>query len=364
MLVKEIIYAIEEKIPVEYQEDYDNSGLQVGDANSQLNSVLLTLDVTGETISEAVKLKAGLIISHHPLIFHGLKNISYSNVTGKIISDAIKNNIAIYSCHTNLDSAWEGLNTFLAAKLGLTDITILFPRPGFLKKLVTFVPSDKAAGLRQALFSAGAGVIGDYDSCSYNLEGYGTFRGSEDTNPYVGQKGKLHSEKETRIEVIFPVNIKDKIISALVKNHPYEEPAYDIYPLENKWDRLGAGVAGSLENHLSGEEFLKLVKEVFGCEKLRYSGFTGEKIKKVAFCSGSGSSLLNEAIAQGAQAFVTSDVRYHSFIDAGGKLLLIDAGHFETEQFSVNLIYNILIKKFPNFAVHFSKKSKNPVNYF
>ena len=364
MKIKEIVLRIEELAPLSFQESYDNAGMQVGDVENEISSVLLTLDVTEEVIDEAINKQAGLIISHHPLIFGGIKKLTGKSLTERIVIKAVKNNIAIYSAHTNLDSAWNGINTQLATQLNLEGISILQHTVGALKKLVTFVPAEHAAKLREALFQAGAGHIGNYDSCSFNIDGQGTFKGNEETNPFVGKKGELHVETETRIETIFPQHLKNKIISTLLKNHPYEEVAFDIYPLENKFEKQGMGAIGNLPIELTEDEFLTLVKTKLHCTYIRHSTKTGKKIKKVAVCGGSGSFLIQEAMAENADALVTGDIKYHQFSEPENRLLLVDAGHFETERHSVEIFYEFLIKKFPTFAFYFSEVNTNPVNYF
>lgn len=364
MKIKEIIKVIEESAPLTFQENYDNAGMQVGNYEQEAESVLLALDVTEEVLKEAVLKKAGLIISHHPVIFGRINKLTGKTLSERIVIEAIKNNIAIYSAHTNLDSSWNGVNIKLAEKLGLVNISVLKPVSGTLKKLVTFVPSKHVEKVRKSLFDAGAGHIGNYDSCSYNIEGKGTFRGSDETNPFVGKKGELHFEPETRIETVFPGHLMHKIVSALLENHPYEEVAYDIYPLDNSYNRQGMGAIGELTSSINEHEFLTKVKSDLNCSFLKHSRLTGKRIKKVAVCGGSGSSLLPDAIISGAQAFITGDVKYHSFFEPENSLLLVDAGHFETEHHTVEIFYDLLKKNFPTFAIYFSEVNTNPVNYF
>jgi len=363
MKIKEIIAVIEELAPVSYQESYDNTGMQIGNPDKEINSVLLTLDVTEKVVSEAIGKKAGLIISHHPVIFGQINKISGHTVAERIIIKAIKNDIAIYSCHTNLDSTWNGLNIKLAEKLGLTDVKILKPVTGTLKKIVTFVPTEYAEKLRIALFNAGAGQIGNYDSCSYNIEGKGTYKAGENTTPFIGKKGELHTEPEIRIETIFPLHLKNNILAALIANHPYEEVAYDIYSLDNSFNRQGIGAIGSFQDAIDERIFLSQIKHTLNCKFIKYSALTGKKIKKVAVCGGSGSSLISDALALNADAFITADLKYHQFQEPENKMLLVDAGHFETEYHALEIFYELIIKKFPTFALYFSKANINPVNY-
>lgn len=364
MKIKDIIQVIEKLAPLSFQESYDNAGLQVGSPENEIKAVLLTVDVTEEIIEEAKRKNADLIICHHPVIFGGIKKLTGKNAVERIIIEAVKNNIAIYASHTNLDSAWGGVNIRLAEKLGLKEISILKPVSGTLKKLVTFVPIEQLEKVRLALFEAGAGNIGNYDSCSYNIEGKGTFRAGEGTTPFVGKKGELHTEPEIRIETIFPSHLKNKIISALLSSHPYEEVAYDIYPLENSFERQGIGAQGFLKENLSETGFLTMVKEKLNCQYVRHSPLTGKTIKKVALCGGGGSFLISDAISSGADVFITGDLKYHQFFEPENKLLLIDAGHFETENQAMEIFYELLLKSFPTFAFYFSELNTNPVNHF
>ena len=322
------------------------------------------IDVTEETIAEAVRLKANLIISHHPVIFTGIKSITGRNYTERIILESIRNNIALYAAHTNIDNSYRGVNMKICDKLGLTDCSILAPLSGQLVKIITFVPFEYAETVRNAMFEAGAGQIGNYENCSYNLEGKGTFRGDDNTNPFAGERGKLHFEKEIRIETIAPAYLKDNVIKSMIAAHPYEEVAYDIYPLANEWLTAGAGMIGVLENDISAKDFLTTLKEVFGIPVVRYAGNDTKKIKKVAVCGGAGSFLTRNAIRMGADAFVTGDIKYHQFFDAEDQLLLCDIGHFESEQFTKEIFYDLLTKNLSNFAVHLSKVVTNPIKYY
>ncbi|MBN2273506.1 MAG: Nif3-like dinuclear metal center hexameric protein [Bacteroidales bacterium] len=364
MRLSEIIKALEELAPPVYKESYDNVGLMTGDPQEEIRAALLAVDITEEVLEEALANNINLIISHHPLIFTPLKSITGKTGVEKILLRAIRKNIALLCAHTNLDNVDAGVNRKLSEKLGLTNARILDPVSGELRKLVTFVPPDYADKVRTALFNAGAGHIGKYDQCSYNLEGTGTFRGSAEARPFVGEKGKLHFEKEIRIETVFPKALTSKVVKSLLSAHPYEEAAYDIYPLDNVYQLTGAGMIGELGSPMEAGAFLKHVKTSLGCQFIRYSGSPSHKIKTVACCGGSGSSLIQKAIVSGADAFVTGDIKYHQFLDAAGDILLIDAGHFETEQFTNEIFYEFLIKKFPNFAIRFSKVNTNPIKYY
>lgn len=364
MQIQELISALEVSAPFSLQEDYDNSGLQAGDPGKEIRRALVCLDVTMEVMEEAREKGCDLVISHHPLIFKGIKRITGAHPTERILMDAIRNDIAILSVHTNLDHARFGVNHMLAKKLGLERTRVLQPASGMLKKLVTFCPAAHADAVRQALFGAGAGQIGDYDSCSYNLEGTGTFRGGDATNPFVGKSGELHREPETRIETIFPVYLQKAVLEAMISAHPYEEVAYDVYPLDNPFDRVGAGLAGWLPEALPEKEFLSLLKEILGTPVLRHSRLPGRPVGMVALCGGSGGFLLERAMGAGADAFVTADLKYHQFFEAQDRMLLVDAGHYETEQFTKELLHEIINKKMINFALLISEVNTNPIRYF
>jgi len=363
MQVKEITTFIESLSPLAWQESYDNAGLAIGNPEDEIHGVLLTLDITEEVVDEAIHLNLNMIISHHPLIFSGLKKINGKNETERCVVKAIKNNIAIYSAHTNLDSVYGGVNSKICEKLGLTNCRILSPAEQQLKKLVTFVPVADAEKVRNAVFEAGAGNIGNYDRCSFNTDGTGTFRGNELTNPYVGKRGELHFEKETRFETIFPKYLQHKIISALLKAHPYEEVAYDIYPLDNVHPRVGIGMVGELTEAVDEIDFLRSVKTIFACQVIKHTALLHKKVKKVAVTGGAGSNYLRVAIAAKADVFITGDFKYHQFFEAENKILIADIGHFESEQFSKELFYELLTKKFPTFAVRLSEVETNPVRY-
>jgi dinuclear metal center YbgI/SA1388 family protein len=364
MKINDIVDYIESLFPKALQESYDNSGLITGNRNDEVKAILLALDVTEVVLEEAIRKGVNVIISHHPAIFQPLKRFTGENASERILIKALQNKIALFSAHTNLDNQIKGLNERLALALGLQKSEILSPLKGHLQKLVTFVPSDQADKVRAAIFAAGSGHIGEYDMCSFNVDGTGTFRPSELSNPYAGEKGKLHRENEVRIETIMPSFLHQKVIQALIESHPYEEVAYDIYALENQWMQNGAGRIGFLEKELKEIEFLELVKKELHAGMLRHSSLTGKMIRKAAVCGGSGSFLIQQAIAAGADVLVSADFKYHQFFEGGKKILLIDAGHFETEQFALQLFYDVLIKKIPNFAVHFSESAINPVNYY
>lgn len=364
MKINSITTHFQEIAPSALKESYDNVGLLIGNPDEDISSALICLDVTDEVMDEAVKHGCDLIISHHPLIFGGLSKITGRNAAERLVVRAIRENIAVYAVHTNLDNMLNGVNAMLCKKLGLSNTGILQALEGKLNKLVTFCPGDHADKVREALFNAGGGHIGNYDSCSYNLEGYGTFRGGENTNPFVGEKGKLHRENETRIEVIFPEYLRSKLLAALRQSHPYEEVAFDIYPLMNVFEQAGAGMIGVLDQEMGEEEFMLHVKNILGTKVIRHSALTGRRVRSVAVCGGSGAFLIGKAMAAGADVFITADMKYHQFFDADGRMLIADAGHYETEQFTKELLYNVLNEKFPTFALRISHCNTNAVHYF
>jgi dinuclear metal center YbgI/SA1388 family protein len=362
--IKDIIEELETTAPGAFQEDYDNSGLIIGNMNTEVSKALVCLDCTEEIIDEAIAKNCNLVIAHHPIIFRGLKRLNGNTYVERTIIKALKNDIAIYAIHTNLDNVLQnGVNTKIAEKLKLEKLKILDSKSDKLAKLVTFVPRDNAQIVREALFNAGAGKIGNYDSCSFNTEGKGTFKGNENSNPFAGMRNELHTESETRIETIFPIHIKSKIISSLIAAHPYEEVAYDIVLLENDWLEVGSGIVGELKEEMKSSDFLKLLKKNLNLNVVKYTDYT-KPIKKVAICGGSGSFLLSKALKVEADVFVTSDFKYHEFFDAEGKIMICDVGHYESEQFTPELIIEIIQKKFANFAAVLTETNTNPVNYY
>jgi dinuclear metal center YbgI/SA1388 family protein len=363
MTVREVTSILESFAPLAFQEVYDNSGLIVGDANMEVTGVLLTIDVTPQVVAEAVAGGANLIVAHHPVIFKGLKRITGKSYVEQVVVNAIKNNIAIYAAHTNIDSVQGGVSFKMAEVLGLTSTQVLSPLTGQLVKLVTFVPTKYAEAVRQAMFNAGAGVIGNYDSCSFNIQGQGTFRAGDGTNPFVGEKGKIHFEPEVRVETIVPRHILNAVVKAMVEAHPYEEVAYDVYPLDLPYKKVGLGVVGDLPEPMNTIDFVKHVKQQFGAPCVRYTNPVKDFISRVAICGGSAISLLNDAIAANADVFITADVKYHQFFDAENRIVILDIGHFESEQFTIDIFYDLLSKKISNFAVLKSKVRTNPINY-
>lgn len=364
MKIKELFAYLEEMCPLSYQESYDNCGLITGDKEKNITGVLLCLDSTEDVLKEAVKLGCNVIIAHHPILFSPIKKLTGKTYSERTLIYAIKHDLCIYAMHTNLDNIRLGVNNKIAQKIGIKNLSILSPKEGLLQKIVTYCPLNKANEVRSALFEAGAGKIGNYDECSFTVEGTGTFKAGENTNPHVGTKHRRHYEKEERIEVLYPFNIENKVITSLLKAHPYEEVAYDIYNLQMTHPQVGSGIIGEFEKPLIEKDFLTLLKKNMKLSCIRYTPFTGKKVKKVAICGGSGSFLLSNAINSGADAFVTADFKYHQFFDAEGKILIADIGHYESEQFTPEIVHELIKEKFTTFATRISKTSTNPVNYF
>ncbi len=364
MKLSQLTSYLESLAPLAYQEDYDNSGLIVGNPEAEVLQALISLDCTEAIVDEAIAKGCQAIISHHPIVFRGLKKFTGKTYVERVVAKAIKNDIAIYAIHTNLDNVSEGVNARICENLELTNLRILAPKNGLLKKLVTYVPEEKAEQVRNALFHAGAGNIGNYSECSFNGEGTGTFKGGENSSPYVGEAGKRQYENEVRIETVYPATIESKLLMALFLAHPYEEVAYDLYNLTNQHQQVGSGMIGELEEEISEEEFLLVIRQNMAARVIRHTALTGKKVKRVAVCGGAGGSLLKNAIAAGADFFVTADYKYHEFFDAEGRIVIADIGHFESEQFTSQLLYEIIKKKFPNFAVRLTEINTNPVKYF
>lgn len=363
MLLKDLINYIENIVPLPYQESYDNSGLVTGDKNREVTSALVTLDITEEVIDEAVSLDCDLIICHHPLIFKGIKRITGGNEVERCLIKAIKNDLAIYAVHTNLDSITGGVNSKICEKIGLENCRILSPAKNQLLKLVTFIPENHLEIVRTALFAAGAGEIGNYGQCSFSAPGAGTFSGNEASTPFVGTKGMLHTEPEMRLEVILPRHLTSKVVATLTNSHPYEEVAYDLLPIENELLTVGAGMIGTLPVACDELSLLTRIKEIFGCHVIRHTPLLNKKISKIALCGGSGSFLTGKAIAEGAELFLTADFKYHDFFEADKRIVLADIGHYESEQFTKEVLKEIVLKKFPTFALRLSDVKTNPVSY-
>jgi len=363
MKINEVINYLEAIAPPNLQEDYDNSGLLVGNKDKKVNGILICLDSTEQIIDEAIEKGCNLVIAHHPIVFSGLKKFTASNYIEKTIIKAIKNDINIYAFHTNLDNLINGVNSKLANLLELQNIRILKPKENQLVKISVFVPINNADNIRNAMFNAGAGNIGNYSNCSFNNEGQGSFMANKDSKPYVGVAEKLHFEKEVKIEVIVPVHLKNIVIKQMIESHPYEEVAYDIYSLENIHSKIGAGIIGELDNEISSKNFLLQIKERLNISSIRHTKLCKDNIKTVALCGGSGSFLLKNAIKQNADIFISADFKYHDFFDANNKIIIADIGHFESEKLTIDLIDELLKKKFTKFAIFKTQINTNPINY-
>lgn len=363
MKIAEVTALLNRLAPPQLQEPYDNSGFLVGDSQLDCSGVLVALDVTEEVLDEAVQKGCNLIVAHHPIIFKGLKRLTGEDLVQRVVMKAIRENLSIYAIHTNLDNVLHGVNGMLAGLIGLKNTRVLDEKRGGLRKLVTFVPVDHAEKVRSALFAAGGGFIGNYDECSFNLEGTGTFRALEDANPFVGNKGERHYEKEVRMEMIFPAFAEIGLVKALREAHPYEEVAFYITSLDNTVSSIGSGIVGDLEEEMDEGELLYMVKDLLNAEVIRHTDFLGRKVSRVALCGGSGFFLLPSAKAAGAQVYITADIKYHEFFEADGEILLADAGHYETEQYTVELLATYLQKNFPTFAVLKTERKTNPVRY-
>ncbi len=363
MKIKEIISFLEEYAPLQYQENYDNSGLIVGDSDAKVSAALISLDCTESVIDEAIAKNCNLVIAHHPIIFGGLRKLTGSNYIERTVIKAIKNDIAIYAIHTNLDNIHNGVSAKIAEKLGLINCEILAPKSDILRELVVYCPVANAQDLKTALFAAGAGDLGNYDQCSFSLEGKGTFRANEDANPFVGEINKQHAENEQRIAVVYSKDKEKTVLNAMLNNHPYEEIAHQIYTLENKHKMIGSGVVGTLKSEIDSEKFLKHLKSSMKTDCVRYTPLVKSKVRRIAVCGGSGSFLLEKAKAVKADVFITADFKYHEFFDAEDEIIIADIGHYESEQFTKDLIYDLLTEKFTKFAVQLSKVNTNPINY-
>ncbi|WP_266364425.1 Nif3-like dinuclear metal center hexameric protein [Tellurirhabdus rosea] len=374
MTIRDITTYLETWAPLAYQESYDNAGLIVGDPATPVTGVLVTLDATEAVVEEAIARGCNLIVAHHPIVFKGLKKLNGRNYVERTVIKAIRAEVAIYASHTNLDSIVGGVNYKIAEKLGLQNVRILAPKSDTLMKLVVFVPTEAAdpefAGATQrvldALYEAGAGQIGNYDRCSFRLAGTGTFRGNESSNPNLGERGVEESASEDRIEVIFPAHRQTAIMAALRKKgvHPYEEVAHYLTLLDNRNQEVGSGAVGDLPEAMDEPAFLAYLKEKMALPLIRHTPLPGRSVRRVAVCGGAGGFLLNDAVRAGAEVFITADYKYHEFFDADGRIIIADIGHFESEQYTKELIQQQLLKKFDTFAVILSETVTNPVNYF
>jgi dinuclear metal center YbgI/SA1388 family protein len=362
--IKDIIQYLNTIAPLAYQESYDNAGLLVGNAEEEVKKILITLDITEDVVQEAKDKNCELIVAHHPIIFKELKKLTGTNYVERTVIKAIQNNIALFAAHTNLDNVKHGVNAKICEKLGLKHLQILVNKPNQLMKLSVFVPNESSDIVKTALHDAGAGQIGEYKNCAFESEGLGSFLPSDDANPKIGSKGKLEKVKETKLEMIFPIYQKNKILHAMKAAHPYEEVAYYLHQLENEDASIGAGMIADLPESMTEMEFLAHLKQKMGLKVIKHTNLTNKKIKKIAVCGGSGSFLINEAIAQKADVYVSADIKYHEYFDADNKILIADIGHYESEIFTNELFYELLREKFANIALHLGETVTNPIKYY
>jgi dinuclear metal center YbgI/SA1388 family protein len=363
MIVQDVINHLEKLSPLAYAEDFDNVGLLVGNNNAKVSGILVTLDTIEAVVDEAIDKNCNLIVSFHPIIFKGLKKLNGNSYVERVVIKAIKHDISIFAIHTALDNAINGVNDMICEKLGLNNRKILIPQSATIKKLTTYVPKEELNTVREALFHAGAGSIGNYDNCSFNIDGIGTFNGNEQSNPTKGKKGNTEEEHEVKLSVIFAKHLENNILQTLFKVHTYEEVAYEIVTLENKNQHIGMGMIGELPEPLNETAFLKDLKIKMNTSAIRHSQLLHKPIKKIAVLGGSGSFAISAAKALGADVFITADLKYHDFFQAENSILLADIGHYESEQFTKSLLVTYLTKKIPNFAIILSNTNTNPVKY-
>jgi dinuclear metal center YbgI/SA1388 family protein len=361
--VREVASHLEQLAPLAYQEDYDNSGLITGNPEQAVTGILLSLDCTEAIIEEAKAARCNLVIAHHPIVFKGLKRLTGRSYVERTVIKAIREDIAIYAAHTNLDNVIGGVNRKIAERIGLTNLSILSPRRNTLVKLTTFVPTEHADAVAVAMHLAGAGNIGDYKNCSFRMEGTGYFEATGKANPHVGQVGRLEKADEVRIEVILPLEAEKRVLAALRSKHPYEEVAFYLSRLENENQEVGSGIIGELASPEEPMAFLRRLKQSMSTHCIRHTAVSQRPVSRVAVCGGSGRFLLDEAIRKKADVFVSADFKYHEFFDADGKIVIADVGHYESEQFTPERLGEVLREKFPTFAINFSKKVTNPISY-
>ena len=363
MKINEITNYLESLAPIYLQEDYDNSGLITGNKYWKVSNILVCLDCTEKVVEEAIAKSCNLIVTHHPIVFSGLKSIVGKNYVEQTIIKAIKNDIAIYAIHTNLDNIKDGVNAVIAKKIGLEKTKILRPKKDFIKKLSFYCPVSEANRIKNLLWEAGAGNIGNYSHCSFSTIGQGTFLGNDFSKPSLGEKNVLHTEKEEKIEIIFPSYLENKILNTLYSVHPYEEVAYEIYLLDNVNQDIGSGLYGKLKKPMKSNDFLRYLKKIMQTKCIRHTNLNKEYIETVSVCGGSGSFLLDDAKRVKADIFITSDFKYHEFFNADNNIIIADIGHYESEQFTKELLNELLKKKFTKFATHLSSINTNPINY-
>ncbi len=364
MIIADVIKHLEDFAPIATAEDFDNVGLLVGNPKTAITGVLITHDTLEEVVDEAITKNCNLIVSFHPIIFSGLKKLNGKNYVERTVIKAIKNDVAIYAIHTALDNHHLGVNKIMCDKLGLINTKILIPKKGVIKKLTTYVPKKQADDLREKLFESGAGSIGNYDECSFNISGTGSFKANKDANPTIGTKGKIHFEDEVQLGITFPKHLERNILQTLFKNHPYEEVAYEVVTLDNTHQQMGMGMIGELPKEMEEEEFLSHVKKVFKANGIRHSKLLQKRVKKIAVLGGSGSVAIDDAKNAGADFFITADLKYHDYYKAEQKLVVADIGHYESERYTKNLLHSYLSKKISNFAIILANTKTNPIKYY
>lgn len=364
MTVRDVNKLLNDWAPLSYAEDWDNVGLLVGDYNQKITQILVSHDALEQVVDEAIVTKCNLIVCFHPIIFTGLKKLTKTDYVQRTVQKAIKHDVAIFAIHTALDNVEHGVNYGMSTALGLRHSKILIPKKNFIYKLTTYVPTASAQEVRNALFEVGAGSIGNYEDCSFQVSGKGTFKGNNKSNPVLGERGVLHTEEEVQVHITFERHLQSKVLKALFTNHPYEEVAYEITPLENTLQTVGMGMIGELAKEMSEEDFLALAKTTFKTGNIRHSSFTNKTIRKVAVLGGSGAFAIAAAKKQGADALVTADLKYHDYYKAEGQILLCDVGHYESERYTKKLIADYLTQKISTFAIILSKEDTNPINYF
>ena len=363
MKIQEVVTYLDNLIPLGFQESYDNAGLQVGNPDSEVRGVLISIDLTPAVIEEAKEKGCNLIVTHHPFIFSGIKKINNATPTGKMVYELIRSDIAVYSSHTNLDKMNTGVSAILADHLGLSDLRVLVPEENSLKQLVVYCPKAESSSLRDALYAAGAGNIGNYRHCSYSVLGNGTFEPLMGANPFVGSVGNETVTEEERVEMIYPKALEKAVIKSLKANHPYEEPAYSLLPLTNVNAYMGFGMIGQLSESQDVVPFLKKVKNILELPLVRHSALCFDKVKTVAVCGGAGASFIDVAVTQKADIYLTGDLKYHDFQKASGRIVIADIGHYESERFAKEYFYEKISKKFSTFAVQVSSENTNYVSY-
>ncbi|MEG1409914.1 MAG: Nif3-like dinuclear metal center hexameric protein [Terrisporobacter sp.] len=343
MKLNDLIKKIENKYPLNLAYDWDNVGLLVGDFDAEVKKILVSLEANENVIEEAIKNNVDLIVTHHPFIFRKLNKINTRDLKGKLIHKLIKNDIALYSMHTNFDIAFDGLNDYFMEIMGFENTKVLdITNSEVLHKIAVYVPLTHELVIREALGDVGAGHIGNYSHCTFNTPGVGTFRPEENANPFIGKIRETEEVKEVKIETIVPQSILQKTIDKMIKAHPYEEVAYDVYKLENKGNSVGLGRYTTLNQVMDLQSLCEKIKLKLNMDHIRVVGELNTKIKKVAVVTGAGSDMVSLAKSKNCNVIITGDVKYHEAQDALDMgMCIIDCGHFDTED-----IFKDVIKRF------------------